>query len=580
MARKTEKDDMLDLVTEVYASIVAPERFVDVLELWDHHMFDDPAQTASKLAAMERQIGSAVPLVEISLQQVINRDELVNRIMNYDRPSLLIAPNCLVLGANASGSRRFNLYAGDQLKTDLLDNASRSKFRAMLEKAKAARDEGTFQVIHFPLEDGTGKVTDHVVAVKVVAVSNSGQGYLQLSTIDLVLPDESLRSFKDTYDLTDAEMRILVALLSGRRQKDVARQLGIREDTVKKHIRQIRDKTETSNTTALVCLAASFGQISMEAGSREKEGARAVTVTNKSNQTYVMPNRHRIARVGGLAVEYAEFGDPSGKPLMLFHSTLVGFVLPPEFINPLVQAGYRVIIPFRPGNGVSSPLATGYTLKHVAQHLIGFADALGIDRFSIVGGTTGFTHGANVAALAPKRVECLVGIGAYLPVDFDLIRQRIARYQRGILYTLKYNRKLAKFLVLSGYKLFLQMGPGDFMGQIMKNSASDCRVLENAGALGLLDIGLRIAAAQGVDAVLNDSTLILSPWADVPARISCPIHLLHGDDDSMFSFEVVEEFCNDHPAFSLTKVDGTGQLMIFSEPASIARMVLERLPKD
>lgn len=577
MAKRPLSEDILNLVTEVYASIVVPERFIDVLELWDKNISAENSTNFEALDIIDGQLSHAVPLLEVSLREVVNKDELVSRISEYDRPSLLVASNNFVIGSNASGRIMFNLGDGDRLDVTLLSKDNALKFRRMISKVEADTDDGTFQVMQLTTRAIDGGFDDHLVAVRRANVSNASHGYLLISHMDLVLPRQSIKAFQAAFDLTDAEMKIMVFLVAGHRQIDIAANLEVREDTVKKHIRQIRDKTNTPNTTALVCLAASFAQISAEQ-KRDHQSAHgdAVIVTNKSNQTYVMPTQHKLVKVNGVRVEYVEFGAKNGKPLIFMHSSMVGFILPPEFVNELVLAGYRLITPFRPSIGVSDPLKKCFSLGSIAEHILVFADALKLENFALLAGTIGFPYALKMATLAPERVTGIVGIAGYLPVDPEAIRSKMARYQRGILFTLQHNRNLAKFLMLNGYKMFLQLGAHKFMSQLMRDSKADVRVINDANILGIISVGLRIAGSQGVDALLNDSFLILSDWSDVLEKLDRPVYLLHGSDDSVFPIEIVEEICERYSNLNLTKLENMGQLMIYDSPRKFASLVLEK----
>lgn len=54
-----------------------------------------------------------------------------------------------------------------------------------------------------------------------------------------------------TYKLTDRERQILTAIVAGYPNKDIAQKLSLSEETVKKHITHIFDKTGTSNRLEL-----------------------------------------------------------------------------------------------------------------------------------------------------------------------------------------------------------------------------------------------------------------------------------------------------------------------------------------
>ncbi len=580
MSQTESIDEILRLVSEVYASILNPERFVDVLELWDKNVTGQNQQSDENLNMLERQLINAIPLLETSLRQVINKDELANRVADYDRPSLLIASHHVVVGSNAKGRALFNLYDGDRISQDLISKEFAKKLNLLMHRAEedipANRD--TFVTGHLTTLSHTGEVEDHLVAMRIARVSNSDARYILISSMEMIFQQDGLAAFQNAFALTDGEMKILVSLVSGMRQIDIAAQHDIREDTVKKHLKTIREKTKTSNTTALVCLAASFAQLSSERRETSlTDNKLRPVITNSSNQTYVMPSQHKLATVNGYRMEYAEFGQRDASPVLILHSSMVGFVLPPEFINELIRHGYRVIVPFRPGTGVSDHLSETFSLEAVSRHLLDFASSIGLKSFALVGGTVGFAYAAKMAALAPERITALIGIAGYVPVEQAELGKAMAPYQRGVMFTLKKSRPLAKILVLGGYKMFLQLGAHGFFTQMMRHSKADLKVVNNSSSLGLLSIGLRIAGAQGVDALLNDMVVVMSDWSDVLDDLEIAPHLIHGTDDSVFDQKIIEDFCRENPKFELTILKNHGQLMICESPIRIAGIIVEKL---
>ena len=115
-----------------------------------------------------------------------------------------------------------------------------------------------------------------------------------------------------------------------------------------------------------------------------------------------------IELADGRRLAYAEYGDAEGKPIFLFHglpgSRLSWGLLPGEPI----PAGHRVIAPDRPGYGRSGS-KPGRSLLDWSDDVAQLADALGIERFAIVGVSGG---GPGALACAWKMPERLTSVGA------------------------------------------------------------------------------------------------------------------------------------------------------------------------
>ncbi len=112
----------------------------------------------------------------------------------------------------------------------------------------------------------------------------------------------------------------------------------------------------------------------------------------------------KIADTTAGPIEYADEG--SGPVVLLLHGACSSGrerVVHP----PLARAGFRVVIPSRPGHG-RTPLAAGGTPELAAGAMAALLDALGIGRTMIVAVSTGAPTGAVLAARRPDLVAGLV----------------------------------------------------------------------------------------------------------------------------------------------------------------------------
>jgi pimeloyl-ACP methyl ester carboxylesterase len=109
-----------------------------------------------------------------------------------------------------------------------------------------------------------------------------------------------------------------------------------------------------------------------------------------------------ITLVDGRRLAYAEWGDPDGKPVFLFHGTPFSRLFCPDEPATLA-AGVRIITVDRPGIGRSDILEARKP-EDWPVDLVALADALGIDRFAVVGWSAGGPYAAACAALIPSRL--------------------------------------------------------------------------------------------------------------------------------------------------------------------------------
>lgn len=118
--------------------------------------------------------------------------------------------------------------------------------------------------------------------------------------------------------------------------------------------------------------------------------------------------------VDGYRLHYQRFGDPTAKPLLFIHGFNVNGGYEWSEIAPYLQDDYFLIAPDLPPFGHSerilehSPL---YTTQGQAQALMQLMDALGLDQVTVVAASAGGGVAAEMALLAPTRIDRLVMIG-------------------------------------------------------------------------------------------------------------------------------------------------------------------------
>jgi len=129
------------------------------------------------------------------------------------------------------------------------------------------------------------------------------------------------------------------------------------------------------------------------------------------------PLKHMRLTTNGVMLHAVAAGPTDGPLVILLH----GF---PEFwygwrrqIEPLVAAGFRVLVPDQRGYNLSSKPegVRAYTLDVLADDVLGLAAALGRSKFALVGHDWGSVLGWHLAARHPDQIDRAVILnGPYL----------------------------------------------------------------------------------------------------------------------------------------------------------------------
>jgi len=113
----------------------------------------------------------------------------------------------------------------------------------------------------------------------------------------------------------------------------------------------------------------------------------------------------------GLRVHYAEQGDREGEAIVFLHAYVDSWFSYSRVL-PLLSPSYYAFAPDQRGHGNSDKPQCCYTADHYAADVDAFMDAVGIEKATLVGDSSGGLIAQRVALDYPHRVSRLVLIGS------------------------------------------------------------------------------------------------------------------------------------------------------------------------
>ena len=227
----------------------------------------------------------------------------------------------------------------------------------------------------------------------------------------------------------------------------------------------------------------------------------------------------------GRSLAYAEYGDPTGKPLFFFHGGNDSRLEAAILHETAQQMGVRVIAPDRPGYGRST-FQPNRTFLDWPNDVAQLADALSISRFAVAGHSGGGPHAAAVAHDLPERLAGVALISSAAPPGSSNKGMhplfRIANFLMGHSATL--HRRLTQQTADQ-----VRNTPDKFFSQWGMMSQADGRLFKTRPDItDMIAAEMGEALHQGIDAILQEHPLYKRPWGFDLAHIEIPVHVWHG----------------------------------------------------
>jgi pimeloyl-ACP methyl ester carboxylesterase len=244
---------------------------------------------------------------------------------------------------------------------------------------------------------------------------------------------------------------------------------------------------------------------------------------------------HRIRTADRRTLAVAEWGDPAGVPVFFIHGTPGGRIGWPLDLTLDTRHGVRRLTFDRPGYGESTRLA-GRGFADIVPDVATIADALGIDRFAVAGGSGGGPHALACAALAPDRVLrclCAVSPAPYGAEGLDYFAGMAEGNITAANAALEGEAAIRALCErMAGITLEriaagqVNILPDDY--EVPESDLEQMKRYQVQDAAHFTD-----ALAPGVDGWVDDNLAEFKPWGFSVADIRVPVWFVYGADDSL-----------------------------------------------
>ena len=237
---------------------------------------------------------------------------------------------------------------------------------------------------------------------------------------------------------------------------------------------------------------------------------------------------------------------------------------PPEpLFAAAARLGVRWVSYDRPGYGGSTPYPDR-DVASAADYVSGIADALGIDRFAVMGHSGGGPHALACGALLPERVVGVVSVSGLAPFDAEGLDWFAGMAPSGAasLRAAAEGRAAKERYEASADE---DADPG-FV-------AADLAALD--GEWSWLISVVRPAIEGGPGGLIDDDLAYVAPWGFDPAQVTSPVLFLHGGRDRVVPSSHGEWLASRCPSSELWLRPEDGHISVLDQSAAALEWLRE-----
>lgn len=277
---------------------------------------------------------------------------------------------------------------------------------------------------------------------------------------------------------------------------------------------------------------------------------------------------------GGRSIGYGEFGDPNGKPVILFHgfgdSRLTRF--PDDELT--ARLGIRLITFDRPGIGLTDPMKE-LTILDRTDDVIELANSLGLHDVHLLGWSGGAPYALAAAGCMAGKVKRVAIVSGFGPFERPGFKRLAPREIKRVMTILKVAPWMANVMATESQKSLQGDASGAMEASRGLGGSADASVLNMSGVRANVTSGAEEAFRQGPAGVANDMLLLFRfKWGFNPEDVHTPIDLWYGDDDQMTPSGVGRGLASILPQPRLRTVPGAGHLLYLRNWEEILRTLV------
>ncbi|MCY3779152.1 MAG: alpha/beta hydrolase [Chloroflexi bacterium] len=277
----------------------------------------------------------------------------------------------------------------------------------------------------------------------------------------------------------------------------------------------------------------------------------------------------------GRRLGFAEYGEPAGSPVVLFHDVWGNRSLRHPDDSILRRLGIRLIGVDRPGYGASTR-KPGRGIMDVVDDVMLLSKALKLERFAVLGYSAGGPYALACAWRFPQNVKRCAVVACWPPLD-HANGFRALHPVYGRLFQLAAGNEALFRLLLRGFFMFdAQRSPDQYIRELGNSlSRTDQAALSNIDLfISRRDIWDETRQA-GSEGLADEIVALTRPWGYHLQSIRVPVDIWWGEADLFCSPIVGERMAKMIPKARPRCESQAGHLLLYTHWESILQALKE-----
>lgn len=264
----------------------------------------------------------------------------------------------------------------------------------------------------------------------------------------------------------------------------------------------------------------------------------------------------------GRRLAYAQFGDPAGLPVVLLHGLPGSRVQRHPDDSIAARLGLRVLMPDRPGCGLSDP-DPKRRIADWTSDLATMLDTLKIDQVALGAWSGGAPYACAAATAMPHRVSRLALVSPMSPLDRPGALDDAPDFAKRGLKLVQTAPFLIGPAVASWHRKLLKEPDTIARTLSVRLSRADRQLFDSPSLQKLFISMLLDATQQGPQGLTTELKLLVAPWGVDLHAIAAPTAVWHGDEDRIVPPSMGRWMAGAIPGATFRNVPGGGHFVAF-----------------